>query len=291
MCPLSVPLRKERAVAKKQDESKSKPKKVQSEKAARPAAPGDAAQAFMAVQALISEVADDALVPINIDIPRAVSTILGSLPSVEPYLPKLRTLPDFDFGAIEKLKDFTFAAWHAHLAASPQTSESQKEQLLTDATPIREDLLVAAEALAHKGLLDKVTVASIRAGAGNLDKANDLVALATLFANGWDRVEGKTTVTWDDVEAAGALGPKLLLALADRPTSLTATDASKARARAFTLMVKGYAELRRGLSFLRWHDGDLDVLAPSLHAGRKRKKGGGTAEEEEKSPVEGGATD
>ncbi len=98
-------------------------------------------------------------------------------------------------------------------------------------------------------------------------------------------------MTWDDVEAAGVLGPKLLLALSDRPTSLSGTEAAKARARAFTLMVNGYSELRRGLSYLRWHDDDLDSLAPSLHAGRKRKKAGEPAEEEEKKPVEGGPTD
>ena len=56
-------------------------------------------------------------------------------------------------------------------------------------------------------------------------------------------------------------------------------------------MVNGYSELRRGLSYLRWHDDDLDSLAPSLHAGRKRKKAGEPAEEEEKKPVEGGPTD
>lgn len=241
-------------------------------KAARPAAPGEAAEAFARVEALVLAVPESALTPINVDIPRAVSTILGALPGCEPFMGALRELPKLDIANVERLRDLTFAAWHAYLAASPQTSESQKATLLAEASPLRESLLVGAEALAHAGLLDKKTVAGIRAGSGNLDKANDLVALATVLANDWERIENKTAITWNQVEAAAALGPKLLVALSDRPAALKGDAASLASARAFTLMVKAYDELRRGITFLRWHEDDADALAPSIYGGKRRKK-------------------
>jgi hypothetical protein len=272
-------------------EATSTPKKakkpIEPTKAARPAAPGEAAEAFARVEALVLAVPEAELTPINVDIPRAVSTILGSLPGCEPFIPALRELPKLDFAKIERLRDLTFAAWHAYLAATPQTSESQKANLLTEATPLRENLLVGAEALAHAGLLDKKSVASIRAGSGNLDKANDLVALATVLANAWDTIENKTAITWAEVEAAAALGPKLLVVLADRPASLSGDAANLASARAFTLMVKGYDELRRGVTFLRWHEGDADTLAPSIYAGRRRKK---AADEDDEDDGKGGGT-
>lgn len=40
------------------------------------------------------------------------------------------------------------------------------------------------------------------------------------------------------------------------------------RQRAFTLLVSSYDEARRAVSFLRWHEQDLESIAPSLWSGR-----------------------
>lgn len=41
-----------------------------------------------------------------------------------------------------------------------------------------------------------------------------------------------------------------------------------ARQRTFTLLVRSYDQIRRALSYLRWNEGDVDRIAPSLWAGR-----------------------
>jgi hypothetical protein len=45
-------------------------------------------------------------------------------------------------------------------------------------------------------------------------------------------------------------------------------EVAQQRQRNFTLFVKAYDEVRRAVSFLRWKEGDLDRIAPSLYSGR-----------------------
>lgn len=247
---------------------KKKSKAVDS--SAQPATPGEAGQAFERVRAAIEAVADSELVAINVDVPRAVSTVLGALQSTEALLPELGKLPQLDHTELGKLRDYAFAAWFAHLTASSAISESEKEALLAEAGPLRAELLVAAEALAYKGAVDQAAVATIRAGAGNLDRANDLVALAALFTGAWDRVHNKTMVTWQEVEKAAELGSRLFMALSAAPVD--GPEAEDLRSRAFTLLARTYEQLRRGVTFLRWDEEDADQLAPSIYAGRKRRR-------------------
>jgi hypothetical protein len=47
------------------------------------------------------------------------------------------------------------------------------------------------------------------------------------------------------------------------------TDPAEQRVRAYTLFVKAYEETRRAVAYLRWHEGDLDDIMPSLFANRK----------------------
>ncbi len=258
------------------------------ESTARPGSPGEAAQAFERVRAAAEALEPDDLLTINVDIPRAVSTVLGALPGIEALMPAVRGLPGLPVTEIDALRDYAFAAWFTHLAATPASASSTKEQLLAEATPLREDMLVAADALAHKGLVDKETVAEIRRGSGNLDKANDLVALATLFTHAWSRVEQKTTLSWEEVEKAAELGPKLMIALSDRPAPTG--DKEDARARAFTLFARTYDQLRRAVTFLRWSERDADMIAPSIYAGKKRAKAP-KAPVDDATPVPEGPTD
>jgi hypothetical protein len=44
------------------------------------------------------------------------------------------------------------------------------------------------------------------------------------------------------------------------------------RARAFTVFTRAYDDARRAVIFLRWHEGDADSIAPSLHPGRSASK-------------------
>jgi hypothetical protein len=51
-------------------------------------------------------------------------------------------------------------------------------------------------------------------------------------------------------------------------TPAAIAEVSLTRQRAFTLLVRVYDHMRRGVSYLRWDEGDVDTIAPSLYAGR-----------------------
>ena len=246
--------------------------------AAKPSVPKEAASAYAAVEAQVKALAPDALQPINIDIPRAVSIAVGAVPHLAKMRDVAAKLPGFDITHMDLIGTYALAAWHAHLLALPEVTSRQLAALLEEAKPIRDHLLLAAELLAHKGYFDKRSVEAIRAGQGNLDAANDVVALSALFAAAWANIENRTTVTWEEVERAAVLGPQILIALGERsmhtgaePGAMTANER---RQRAFTLFVRAYDECRRAATYLRWQEGDADELVPSLYSGRNAPRRG-----------------
>ena len=147
--------------------------------------------------------------------------------------------------AVESLRQTALGAWYAHLVAMPQKSGGSAKELLERATPLRAKLLKAADALADAELVDATAVARIREGSGNIDKANDLVALAALFSQSWDVIHDKTAITREQVDEAALLGPSLLVALAEEPLPKP-DDANDTRQRAFSAQtsVEGVGGLR-----------------------------------------------
>ncbi|WP_437997759.1 hypothetical protein WMF26_45010 [Sorangium sp. So ce185] len=251
---------------------------------AKPSAPDEAAEAFAQIEPELDRI--EKVVPINVDIPRAVAVAVGAVPHLKALRARfVDELPRFPIEALDKLMSYALGAWYAHLLALPAgPGQDGLKRLLDEASALRADLLVAAEALAHKGFVDAGRVAEIRSGNGHLDTANDLVALAALFGESWGAVKHKTTVEWPEVERASKLGPELLVALGARNQpgvpAPKAADPADRRARAFTLLVRAYDQCRRGVTYLRWVEGDYDAIAPSLFAGRGGARRGGSAKEE-----------
>lgn len=244
--------------------------------AAKPAVPSEAAKAFAEIQPMLAAMSPDELMPIKTDIPRAVAIAVGAVPHLAKLVDAAAKLPDFDVTHMQRIGTYALGAWYAHLLGMPEVAQSQLAGLLEEAKPLRETMLLAAELLAHLGLFDKKAVADIRAGQGNLDTANDLVALSALFAMGWSTVENKSPVEWAHVERAALLGPQILVALGARnQPGIKVADGSSAperRVRAYTLFVRAYDQCRRAVGFLRWDHGDADEIAPSLFANRTGRK-------------------
>ncbi|WP_438019368.1 hypothetical protein WMF18_09980 [Sorangium sp. So ce315] len=238
----------------------------------KPAAPPQAAAAFDKVAPEMDTLGQDALLPINIDIPRAVSQALGVLPGLLALRPLIaERLPTHDVGLVDRLETYALAAWYAHLAwLSSGGAQNGLKPLVEEAVPLRANLLGDAEALARRGLIDAETVADIRAGNGHMDTANDLVALSALFSDRWSEIAGKTAATEEEVRRAGELGPQLLAALGVREHGAAPgpSDAAEKRTRAYTLFVNAYDQTRRAVAYLRWNEGDVDAIAPSLYKGR-----------------------
>jgi hypothetical protein len=251
---------------------------------AAPAAPNAAADAFTKVEPELASLAVEALAPITIDLGAAVSSVLAAAPRVRAHREAIaEQLPHHPIGAVDKLETYAQAAWYAHLvhtyaSGSPESAKA----LIDEATRLREGLLIAAEALAHRALLDADAVARIRKGSGNADLAGDLGALTALFREGWSKISGKTAVERSEVDRAAELGPAVLVATAAKKHKNTDTEAQ--RARAFTLLVNAYDACRQALGYLRWKEGDLDALAPSLFKKRPGRKPGKKDDETPEDP-------
>ncbi|MFT3774880.1 MAG: hypothetical protein QM820_56755 [Minicystis sp.] len=238
----------------------------------RPAAPSKSAAALALVKNEMAEIAPSEFVTINVDIPQSCAMVLGVVPHLRELRPQIaKSLPDHPLDSFDKLETYALAAYHAHILwLPPETVENRVAALLEEATPLRENLLGDAEALARRGLLDADAVAAIRAGKGNVDKANDLVALSALFTSRWASVQHKTAATPAEIKRAAELGPLLLAALGARDHGVTfePVEAADRRRRAYTLFFRAYDEARRVVTYLRWHEGDAELIAPSLYKGR-----------------------
>ncbi len=224
---------------------------------------------------------------VNADVVSVVLTALGAWSNIEPRLGAMRAaLPLHDHAAIGRVHDYALALLHAQIASRGRAKGGGSfAALKAEAAGLRERLLLSAEGLAHFGLVDGVRVAAIRRGQGLIDLANDLSALSMLFQASWGAIADKTPVTRAEVERAEELGLRLLEAIGRRKVG---NDGSKApgpyedeRARAFRLLVRAYGQARRALAYLRWDEGDVDRLAPSLfgaaRSGRAKVAPGGDA--------------
>jgi hypothetical protein len=133
-------------------------------------------------------------------------------------------------------------------------------------------------------------VAAIRQGAGHLDTANDLVELSMLFRDERATLAGKTQVTDAEAERADELGFLIIDALGQRDVGTDGLSApakhEEDRLKAFWLFHNTYEESRRAMAFVRWYEGDADLLVPSLFSGRRRRS---TTEEPSGGPEPGEA--
>jgi hypothetical protein len=250
--------------------------------AAAPSAPNAAADAFARIEPELAALEAEALAPITIDVGTAITSALAAAPRIREHRDAIvAALPGHPIDAVDKVETYAQAAWYAHLvhtysSASPESARA----LIEEGTRVREGLLIAAEALAHRALLDADAVAKIRKGGADL--AGDLTALAALFKDSWGKINGKTAVEKNEIDRAAELGPAVLVANAAKKHRNTDTEAQ--RARAFALLARAYDSCRQALTYLRWKEGDADSIAPSLFKKRPGRKPGKKEEEAAEAP-------
>lgn len=133
-------------------------------------------------------------------------------------------------------------------------------------------LFCDAQSLANRGHLDEEALERARAGAGDAGLVDGLLALVTLLRGAWPRIEGKSPLGAHEVDEAERIARLLSEAIAARDAGAPTAAAAELRARALTRLVNVYGEIRRMVEYLRYHEGDADVLAPSMHARRKRRQ-------------------
>lgn len=238
-----------------------------------------AVESFQKIEAAAVALSADKVGRVTADVSIAASIALGAVYNLEKLLPEYEAQLN-DGGAAVKafnaLKDCALGALYAHVQSEAVLSENQLSALLTEARPLRQNLLGSAESLANFGLFPETTVSAIREGSGTLDVAKDLIALAALFQSNWEQVAGKVPFERELVTQASVLGTRLLRAAGAQEVGEarvnTALDWPSLRERTFRLLVNTYEVLRRATAYVRWEQGDAATFTPSLHARRVPSK-------------------
>jgi hypothetical protein len=206
----------------------------------------------------------------NIDITSAVGVALAAERRIATLLPEMEHLPGFDTRTVRQLRDLALAAGHAHAVfvrpGSPWTPKNRRARAL------HRELLAHAIALAGLGLIERPRVDAARWKKSNEALANSLISLSDLMLGEWRNIEHAGTLAKETLEEAYALGLELIEQLERRSRRRhDGHDAGEIRARAFTLLVRAYAQARRAVIYLRWDHGDADAIAPSLYRDRRGK--------------------
>jgi hypothetical protein len=225
---------------------------------------------FQRVEAEIRAVSERELVPVNVDVPSAVATVLGALPEIRALRGTFAQLMGFDIARFDKLRDYTLALGHTHAIYRGATGPSDGLSALVESVTALRDMLEAdALALAKRKILDEAQVTKLRGGSGYKNIAFEVAGFVGLFREHWDSIKGRSALQQDELEHAGELAQQLVTAIGMKEQGPVVVNAASAlRQRAFTLFTNAYDDVRRAVSYLHWSDGGADDIAPSLYAGR-----------------------
>jgi hypothetical protein len=235
----------------------------------------DPKAAFLAFKGELEAIADDDLVPLNVDLEQAVSIAIGASVRLQVLKPGFAKLFFADEHDPDRLRLVAQAALYTHILATGAVAKDERfPALIEEAAQLREALLCTAELLAKFGELAREQVAEIRSGTGHLDTASGLLSLACLFETNWYRLHGMVPVKFEQVVRARALGNELFELIGTRryvPAPVAADDPARMRLRAFTLLLRYYDHCRRAVVALRWNEGDADAFMPTLYPKRRRR--------------------
>jgi hypothetical protein len=231
--------------------------------------------AYARVKPTLDALRTGELQQINLDVPTAVATILGVLPKLQALEPDIaKHLPTFDIARYRRLEDIAFALSFANTnyLTALQPPEVLPE-LVDEATKLRGLLVADSEMLVAHGIIDGKQIAELQGAKGFKNVAQDLQSLSRVLKESWDKVQGKSPLTLDDLTRANQLAAHLLrlVGLKEQDTA-SVEAATDARMRAFTVFLRAYGDVQRAVAYLRADEGDAESIAPSLYTGRARKK-------------------
>jgi len=227
--------------------------------------------AFQQIEAQLPSVEVKDLLAINIDVTTAVTTATGALPEIMALRESASKVGGgFEIKNFDLLETYALAMMHVqgeYVAASmpPEALLALNEQ----GVALRDVLHSDATALAKRGLMNGSRLGTFKTGPGYKILAEDLVGLSSLLRHSWDSISSKTAITVAELDQAEEISRKLVAAVGAREQApAILAEVAVQRQRVFTLFVQAYDQVRRAISMLRWNEGDLETIAPSLYSGR-----------------------
>lgn len=215
------------------------------------------------------------LKPINLDIQSATATVRGSLAEILLVRPQIvAQVPGFDISQLDKLETYALALLQANATHLVSTSPPEAlASLAEEGAKLRTTLLSDATALANRRIINDASLDNLKGPVGYRNLSSDILSLATLLRGNWSVIASKSCVTEAELDRAEVVADQLNEAygIHEQGPAALATYALE-RQQAYTLFVNAYDQVRRAISFLRWDNGDVESIAPSLYSGRTTTK-------------------
>ncbi|MBN1607666.1 MAG: hypothetical protein JW940_13600, partial [Polyangiaceae bacterium] len=216
------------------------------------------------------------ILAVNRDVGRVVVKVLGAIPGLRKMRPAIvEALPRFDVGRFDRLESYALALAHAQAEylKAPAINPGPRE-LAKEARRWRDELLMAVQCLVARGLVPKPSARILECRRAYGPLALAVLALAQLLEQHWPAICGRTALELSELDQASEAARRLLDAMALPRRRPEKRAAAEQRSRAFALLVRAYADARRAVRFVRWHDRDADGAAASLYGrgGRRRSR-------------------
>ena len=251
-------------------------------------------RAYAAMLPIYAQMDPEKLRQVNADVPSVVTTCVGCLEMIQTYRPQVvEELPRFPIDKLDNLEACAMGAGVAHTQFLGASAPAEPLQAMAEKCSAARDVFATdIEALAKRGLLDGSKLKELRGTNGFKNIAWDTMFLSNILRQAWPIIAGRTGVSLAELDEAEDLADRLTMATGHRDQGPSATPAAAdTRQRAFTYFMDAYEEVRRAISYLRWHQEDVDDIIPSLYAnkrGPKKDDGAGIVAEPVPAPAVAG---
>ena len=202
----------------------------------------------------------------------AADLAMGCLARIAPYRDEMVA----KFGAeaaacIDDLPATVYATLQASIDLAASDAASDLSDLHADIAREHELLLTDADALANRKLLDRARVDQGRPAQGYRTTLTSTLVLISLLRESWSRISSRTPLGLADLDRIERKALDMRTRLNEREQGTSRLPAVDLRARALSMLIRQYGEVRRMLTYVRWWSEDADSIAPSLWSGRRRR--------------------
>lgn len=234
---------------------------------------GDTAVAFQRHRDAILAVPLTAVPVTNVDIPAALVMVLGSLPRILPLRDEIVALTHTPASSIDDLASLAYAADHAHARLLTFDTTPDVTREIAELRTLRARFVSSARSLVSCELLGSEVLMPEGAPRKFIKLAEEMTVAARRLLLHIDVVEQNSPLRRRALERACELSLRVLTQLGRRPTLLDdGEDVALTRWKAFALVERAWDDVRRALTYLRWREGDVEAIAPSLRTTRARRR-------------------
>jgi len=224
----------------------------------------DQRAAFETTRLQRDALAEENLLPVNVDVHTAASIAIAAISRVRPLAAALgrRSATPYaldDLLLLAEAADYANALW-----LTAYESPDELGPLVAEAQGLRTLAVAMLRVGVAAGITQASFVEALRGGTGYGGLTSDLFAAENEFRANWSRYEGKLLTT-ADLDSMRRVATMVNARVSSRRFGTPRrVQIVEDRRRAFTLLVRAYEELRRDVTWLRWHEADADRIAPSL---------------------------